>query len=104
MLASTLKQRIQIQEKAIVQGALGQTVTWKFVKEIFGRYMLLDVRTIAAYQQLNTSISGKFILRGTVEIDIGKHRMLYGSSIYEPQVSAKHHDGVTEVLVVSEAR
>ena len=103
MLASTLKQRVQLQEKFVVQGPLGQTVTWRFVKEIFGRYMLLDVRTIAAYQQLNTSISGKFILRGTVEIDIGKHRMLYGSSIYEPQVSAKHHDGVTEVLVVSEA-
>ena len=99
MLASVLNQRVQLQEKFVVQGPLGQTVTWRFVKEIFGRYMLLDVRTIAAYQQLNTSISGKFILRGAVEIDIGKHRILCGSKTYEPQVSAKHHDGVTEVMV-----
>jgi hypothetical protein len=99
MLANLLKQRMQIQEKVIATGAMGQTVVWKFVQNVYGRKIPLDTKTIIAYQQLNTVVSYKIVLRGAVTINIGKHRIISGADTLEPKISAKHSEGVTEVLV-----
>lgn len=99
MIANTLKSKIQLQEKNISQGALGQTITWKPVQNLYGRRIPLDVRAIDQYQQLNTVVTDKYIFRGTVEINIGQHRLVHGARTFEPQSSAKHFDGVTEVVV-----
>lgn len=99
MLANTLKSKVQIQEKTITQGALGQTVVWKPVSNYFARVLPLDVRAIASYQQLNTVVTQKVLLRGIVTIELGKYRLLHGSKIYEPASSAKHLDKSTEIVV-----
>ena len=100
MLASVLKDRVQLQERTTVSGPLGQTETWKLVRMLYGRRIPLDVKAIAQYQQLDTQVSDKYIFRDTVTIELGKHRLLHGSKIYKPQSSAKHHDGATEVIVL----
>ena len=102
MLASALKQRIQLQEKSVVQGPLGQIVTWQYVRDLFGRRIPVDVRTAAQYQQLNTQVSDKCIFRGAVQIELGKHRLLHRGKVFIPQASAKQYDGVTEIVVLEE--
>ena len=99
MIASTLKSRVQLQEKVTLQGALGQIIVWKLVQNLYARRIRLDVRAVAQYQQLGTVVTDRYLFRGTVDINLGKHRILHGPKTYEPQASAKHYDGVTEVIV-----
>ena len=99
MLASTLRSKVKLQEKTVTQGALGQAVVWKPIHEYHARVIPLDVRAIAQYMQLNTVVTHKIILRGTVSIDLGSHRLLHRGKAYEPQQSALHVDGHTEIVV-----
>lgn len=99
MLAGVLKQRVKLQEKTITQGALGQTIVWKPIQDLYARVMPLSVQAIAQFQQLDTSVTHKILLRGTVEINLGIHRLLHKTKTYQPKQSAKHYDGVTEVVV-----
>lgn len=98
-LANTLRSKIQIQEKVITQGALGETVVWKPVQTIYGRRVPLSLNTVAQYQQLDTVVTDKFIFRGSVAIDLGKHRLLHGSKTYEPQSTSQELDGYTVIIV-----
>jgi head-tail adaptor len=100
MLAGTLRSKVKLQQKAVVQGPLGQTVTWKPTHEYHARVIPLDVRAVAQYMQLQTQVSHKILLRGTVEINLGLHRLLHKDKTYQPQQSAKHYDGVTEIAVL----
>ncbi len=99
MLSSILKDRVIIQEGVATRTALGETVVWSSVETRYARVIPLDVRAVASYQQLNTVVTHKILLRGSVTIELGKHRLLHGPKIYEPQSSAKHIDGATEVVV-----
>jgi len=99
MLPNILKDRVQLQEKTVTQTALGQTITWKPICAYYARVIPLDVKAIAAYQQLSTVVTHKILLRGTVEINLGSHRIVHGSKTYEPQSSAKHYENVTEIVV-----
>ena len=100
MLASMLRSKVKLQEKTITQGPLGQVVTWKPIHEYYARVIPLDVRTIAQFMQLNTQVTHKIILRGAVEVNLGSHRILYEDKTYQPQQSAKHVNGVTELIVL----
>ncbi len=102
MLASILKSKVKLQEKQVITGPLGQTVVWKPAHEYHARVVPLDVHAVAQFMQLNTRVTHKVILRGTVEVDLGSHRILYGSKTFLPQQSAKHYDGVTEIVVQEE--
>jgi len=103
MLANLLTSKVQLQQKTATQGALGQTVTWEPVQTIYARVVPLNVNALAQYQQLNTVVTHRIVLRGEVDIDLGEYRLLHGSKTYEPQVSAKHFKAdsttLTEVIV-----
>ncbi len=94
-----LRQRVQLQAKTAPNAALGQTVTWKPVSDHWGRVIPLDSRTIAQFQQLNTEVTHKIVLRGTVTVSLGAHRVKHGSLTYQPQATAKHNANMTELLV-----
>lgn len=98
-LANILKDRVQIQLRTAEQTATGETIVWSPVETRHARVIPLDVRTIASYQQLNTVVSHKVLLRGTIEVNLGGHHIIHGSKTYEPQSSAKHYDGITEIVV-----
>jgi hypothetical protein len=99
MMPNILNRSVQIQEKIAAETSMGQTTTWRFVDNVFGCKIPLDVRTIASYQELKTVVSSKIVLRGSVDIQIGKHRILIGSEVFYPQSTAKHSGGYTEVFV-----
>ena len=100
MLASMLRSKVKLQEKTIIQGPLGQVVIWKPIHEYYARVIPLDVRTIAQFMQLNTQVTHKIILRGAVEVNLGSHRLLHKGKTYQPQQSAKHADGITEIIAL----
>jgi len=100
MLASMLRSKVKLQEKTIIQGPLGSTVTYIPVHEYYARVIPLDVEAAAQYMQLQTRVTHKIILRGTVEINLGSHRLLHKGKTYQPQQSAKHADGITEIIAL----
>ena len=100
MLSNILRSKVTLQKKTISQGPLGSTVTYIPVHEYYARVIPLDVRTIAQFMQLNTQVTHKIILRGAVEVNLGSHRILYEDKTYQPQQSAKHVNGVTELIVL----
>ena len=99
MLASILRHRMEIQQKTTTLGPLGSTESWDTISTLWARKIPLSVTTIAAYQQMDTVVSHKILLRGTVELNLSEHRIVHGSKTYALTVAAKHYDGVTEVIV-----
>jgi head-tail adaptor len=102
MLASALRQRVQIQERVVVRDALGQSITWKHVQDVYARVIPLDTKTVVAYQQQGTQVSHRVVMRGSIDIELGKHRLLHGAKIYEPSATARHADGATDLVVLEE--
>lgn len=98
MLATELKHKVTLVEKTLTQTALGQTVTRRPISDHYAAVIPLDVETITQYMQLHTEVSHRILLRGTVEVDMGTHEVLYQGQLYEPTVSATHHGQVTEVI------
>ena len=102
MLSNILRDRVTIQLRTATQTALGETVVWSPVETRYGRKIPLDVKTIAQYQQLNTVVTDKFVFRGSVTIELGKHRLIQGGKTYEPMETAQEIDKNT-VIIVKEA-
>lgn len=102
MKANVLRQRIELQEQTITQGALGQTVVWKPTRTLWGRRVPLETKTILQYQQLNTVATDRILLRGEVDITLGTHRLRHGDKVFRPQATATHYEGLTEVVVREE--
>ena len=98
MLASVLRDRVQIQEKTITQGALGQTVVWKPALRMYAAVIPLDVKARAVYQQLHSEVTHKIIFRGSVDITLGNNRILHGSKTYEPVETAQEINHTTIVV------
>jgi hypothetical protein len=99
MLTNLLKRKVVVQTATITVGAVGQTVTWSVGTSYYARRVPLDVKTIAAYQDLSTVVTDKFIFRGDVDIRIGKHRIIDGAKTYEPASSAQKLEDSTVVVV-----
>lgn len=98
MLSNILKDRVQLQEKTITQGALGQTVVWKPTLRMYAKVIPLDVQARAVYQQLNSYVTHEVIFRGSVDISLGDDRILHGSKTYEPIEPAMKTDYFTIVI------
>ena len=98
MLTNLFADRIQLQEKTVVQGALGQTLTWKPVQWKYAAVIPLSAEARAQYQQLNSVVTHKIILRGDVTITLGNYRMKHGAKIYEPAGPTQLIDGNTVIV------
>ncbi len=96
------KAKVQLQLKTATQGALGQTVTWAPVASYWARIIPADVRTIATYQALDTVVTHKVIIQGTVDVALGLNRFVRGTTIYNPSATGQHLEGQTVVPVVEE--
>ena len=94
MLASMLRSKVKLQEKTIIQGPLGQVVTWRPIHEYYARVIPLDVRTIAQFMQLNTVASYEVLMRKGATITLGNHRILWGNKTLEPTATQRERDGV----------
>jgi len=84
MLASVLRDRVQIQVKDTVQTALGQTEIWSPVEIRNCRVIPLDAKARAVYQQLHSEVSHRVVFRGSVSISLGNNRLLWKDKTLVP--------------------
>jgi len=99
MLTNLLKRKCTIQKKTVTSGPLGDTETWADVGSYWCRRISVDVQTRAAYQQLNTVVTDRFLFSGKVELNLGEHRIIYAGTTYELIETAQHLDNETTVMV-----
>lgn len=84
MRTNLLRDRIQVQIRTVSEGALGQTVVWKPVQYIYGRVVPLDAKSVAAYQQLGSSVSHKIISARGVTLNLADYRFKHLNKTYAP--------------------
>jgi len=101
MLSSTLKDRVIIQVKTITQGALGQTIIWTPVETQYARVIPLDAKARAVYQQLQSEVTHKIVMRDTVSLNLGLNRLKWKEKTLE-LVEPTQEVGDTTVVMVKE--
>ena len=79
-----LKDRVTIQLRTATQTSLGETIIWTPVEKRYARVIPLDARARAVYQQLQSQVTHKIVMRGVVSLSLGNNRILHGSKTYEP--------------------
>jgi hypothetical protein len=74
-------------------------VSWSASSTYYARKIPVSVRTAAYYQQLGTTITHKFIFRGELDIQIGKHRIIDtdGATVYAVAVTGQKKGDCTIV-------
>lgn len=98
-LANMLKDRVIIQVKTTTQTALGETVIWKPVETRYARVIPLDAKARAVYMQMQSIVTHKVIFRGSVSLNLGNNRLLWGSKTLEPVEPPQLLNDTTIVMV-----
>lgn len=91
------KATVQVAESTI--GALGPSVSWSTLGSYWCRKISLDSKTRQEFMKNETVITDKFLFQGSLPISIGANRIVYKGTTYEPQTTARHFEGLTEVHV-----
>ena len=98
-LANVLKDRVSIQVKTTTPGPLGETVVWKPVETRNARVIPLDAKARAVYQQLQSEVSHRIVMRGTVSLNLGLNRLLWKDKTLEPVEPPQNLNDTTVVMV-----
>ena len=102
MLANVLKDKVIIQERVATQTAGGETTVYKPTQERYARVIPLDAKARAVYMQMQSEVTHKVVMRGSVTLNLGKNRLLWGSKILEPVEPVQTLDDKTSVVMVKE--
>ena len=97
--ANILRDRVQIQLKTTTATALGQTEVWSPVETRYALVVPVDVKSRAIYQQMNTEITHKVVMRDAVTLKVGLNRLKWGSKTLEPVEVPQILDGDSVVMV-----
>jgi head-tail adaptor len=84
MRANLYKDRIQVQQRTVTEGAMGSTIVWKPVQHRHGRVIPLTAQARAEYQQLNTQVTHKIIFEKGITLNLADYRFKHLSKTYEP--------------------
>lgn len=98
-LADKLRDRVSIQVKTPTPGPLGETVVWKPVETRYAQVTPLDAKARAVYQQLQSEVSHRILMRGTVSLNLGLNRFLWGDKTLEPVEPPQNLNNTTVVMV-----
>lgn len=101
MLTTVLKDRVIIQVKTTTLGALGQTEVWKPVETRYARVIPLDAKARAVYMQMQSEVTHKVVMRGSVSLNLGLNRLLWRDITLEP-VGPTQEIGNSTVIMVKE--
>ena len=99
MLSNLLRDRVQIQEKTTTPGPLGESIVWKPVETRHARVIHLDAKARAVYQQLQSEVSHRIVMRGIVSFNLGSNRFKWGDKTLEPVEPPQLIDGNTTIAV-----
>jgi len=99
MLSNALTDRIRIQVRTATLGATGMTEVWKPVEARFARVVPLDAKARAVYQQMQSEVTHKIILRGAVSLTLGDNRFLWKDKTLTPVGPTQELDNTTVIMV-----
>uniref|UniRef100_A0A6M3IPF3 Putative head-tail joining protein n=1 Tax=viral metagenome TaxID=1070528 RepID=A0A6M3IPF3_9ZZZZ len=99
MLANLLKARVQLVQKSITQGVLGQTVTYVPIQYKYAQVKPLSASARVQYQQLNSVVTHEVTLRGEVTVDLGEYQIKWKDKTLEPVGPTRLVNGNTIVAV-----
>ena len=99
MLANSLTDRIQVQLRTSTQTSMGESIIWTPVQKVYARVIPLDAAARAQYQQLNSEVTHKIVMRGAVTLNLGLNRFKWNDKTLEPVEPAQELDGATIVMV-----
>jgi len=84
MRTNLLRDRIQIQHRTVIEGAMGAAVTWASIQHRYGRVIPLSAQARAQYQQLNTEVTHRIIFEKGITLNLADYRFKHLSKTYEP--------------------
>jgi len=99
MRANLLKDRIQVQQRTVTEGAMGSTIIWKPVQWRFGRVIPLSAQARSQYQQLNTHVTHKILFEKGITLNLADYRFKCLSRTYEPTEPPITLDDNTAIVV-----
>ncbi len=99
MLSSALKDRVRIQLRTSTQGPGGETVIWSPVETRYARVIPLDAKARAVYMQMQSEVTHRIVMRGTVSLNLGKNRLLWKDKTLELVEPTQELDNTTVVMV-----
>jgi len=83
-LTNILTDRVKIQLRTATRTAMGETVTWTPVETRHALVIPLDAKARAVYQQMQSQVTHKVVMRDTVTLAVGLNRLKWGSKTLEP--------------------
>lgn len=98
-LSNVLKDRVSIQVKTTVLGALGETVIWAPVETRNARVANLSTRALLHYQQTETNATHMITFRGSVSLALDDNRFLWKGKTFEPVEPPKEQANSTTIVV-----
>ena len=93
------KDRVRIQLKNITETALGQTVVWTPVETRYARVISLDAKARAVYMQLQSEVTHKIVMRGSVALNLGLNRFIWKDKTLEPVGPTQELNNETIIMV-----
>ncbi|MDP2362818.1 MAG: head-tail adaptor protein [Ignavibacteria bacterium] len=99
MRANLLKDRIQIQQRTVTEGAIGSTLTWRPIQHRFGRVIPLSATARAEYQQLGSNVSHKIIFEKGITLNLADYRFKHLDKTYQPTEPPIVLDDNTAIVV-----
>jgi len=98
-LTNILKDRIQIQLRTATLTSMGETVTWTPMGDFYARVIPVDAKTRSVYQQLNSEVSHRVVMRGSVPLNLGLNRLKWLDKTLEPIEPSKQIRNTTVIMV-----
>lgn len=98
-LSNILKDRVTIQVKTALLGAMGETVTWAPVETRFARVANLSTQALIHYQQTETNATHTITFRGSVSLALDSNRFLWKGKTFEPVEPPKEQAKSTTIVV-----
>ncbi len=84
MRTNLFKDRIQLQQRTVTEGAMGPTLTWAPVQWRYGKVIPLSATARAEYQQLNTNVTHKLIFEKGITLNLADYKFKCLNKTYNP--------------------
>ena len=101
MRTNLFTDKIQLQQRTVTEGALGQTLIWAPVAWKYGKVIPLSATARAEYRQIGSNVSHKIIFEKGITLNLADYRFKHLSKTYEPAEPPMVLEDNT-VIVVSE--
>lgn len=100
-----LRHMVEIQRKKVVPGPLGSNVEWETVERRRCAFTNVNTEGRAQFMQIgHSSVAGRLVFRGPIDIEMGEHRFVYQGEFYEAIEPPANLDTINRFVSVAVRR